>query len=135
METTNERSDSQEKRIGPTVSKDKWVHHALGKMARGYCLIVGNERRTANFHMPGKGYEMCAYNVAKQLIKDGAIVKTGNHQLGSVYRLLMAPAVHEAPAPTRQVVEDEEAPVNADLDLLIDQIEREAPDGSSSTLL
>lgn len=90
METTGER-ESQERRIGPTVSKDKWLNHAKTKLNRGYVLIVGTERKTANFHSREKGYEMCSYQVARQLIKDGAVRKVREHHLGDVYELTAPP--------------------------------------------
>ncbi|HET6567423.1 MAG TPA: hypothetical protein VFG50_05620 [Rhodothermales bacterium] len=86
METSSS-SDYQEKRVGPTVSKDKWVNHAKAKLARGYVLIIGKQRRNANFYLRAKGFEMCPYNVAKQLVKDGIVVEAGEHPLGTMYRL------------------------------------------------
>lgn len=91
METSSER-ESQERRIGPTVSKDKWVNHAKNKLSRGYVLIVGTQRKNANFYSQEKGYEMCAYNVARQLIKDGQVRKIRDHHLGDVYELADMPA-------------------------------------------
>lgn len=87
METSGER-DLQERRIGPTVSKDKWINHAKNKLSRGYVLIVGTERKTANFHSKEKGYEACSWQVARQLIKDGAVRKVREHHLGDVYELI-----------------------------------------------
>lgn len=125
METSGDR-DFQERRTGPTVSKDKWVNHARAKMLRGYVLIIGNERRTANFYLAGKGYEMCPYNVAKQLVKEGLVTKAGDHNLGSVYRLTNAePAAEPAAEPKarRQRVVEEE-------DTLLDELEQDDPDAS-----
>ena len=89
METSSER-DYQERRTGPTVSKEKWVNHAKAKLTRGYVLIVGKNRKTANFYLKNKGYEMCGYDVAKQLIKDGLVVESGEHSLGTVYSLAVS---------------------------------------------
>lgn len=122
MEASNDR-DYQDRRVGPTVSKDKWVNHARAKMARGYVLIVGTTRRTANFYAKDKGYEMCAYNVAKQLIKDGAVVRTGDHHLGDVYELLMAPATTELPQKRAKAEENVD-----ELDLLLNQLDDENAD-------
>lgn len=80
-------SDYQERRVGPTVSKDKWVNHAKAKLSRGYVLIIGKQRRNANFYLRAKGFEMCPFNVAKQLVKDGIVVEAGEHPLGTMYRL------------------------------------------------
>ncbi len=76
-----------ERRVGPTVSKDKWINHAKNKLARGYVLIVGTERRNANFYLRGKGYEMCPYDIAQAMIKQGLVVQTGKHHLGHIYEL------------------------------------------------
>lgn len=120
-------SSQQERRVGPTVSKDKWMNHALAKMARGYRLIVGTTRRTANFYLPGKGYEMCAYHVARQLIRNGAIVKTADHPLGEVYTLLMAPAtVNTKPAPRAAAVQDP-------FDALLDQLDTTLDDNAGAS--
>ncbi|MDQ7040323.1 MAG: hypothetical protein Q9M35_05230 [Rhodothermus sp.] len=82
-------SDYQpERRIGPTVSRDKWLNHAKNKLARGYVLIVGTERRNANFYLRGKGYEMCPYDIAQAMIKQGLVVQTGKHHLGLIYELV-----------------------------------------------
>lgn len=94
METSDresqERSSSssaEEKRNAPTVSREKWRQHALAKLARGYVLIVGTQRKAANFYLAGKGFEMCAYPVATQLVKEGLVVKAYDHHLGTAYRL------------------------------------------------
>ncbi len=82
-------SDYQpERRVGPTVSRDKWLNHAKNKLARGYVLIVGTERRNANFYLRGKGYEMCPYDIAQVMIKQGLVVQTGKHHLGLIYELV-----------------------------------------------
>ncbi|HEX7072058.1 MAG TPA: hypothetical protein VF190_14690 [Rhodothermales bacterium] len=122
METSNER-DYQERRTGPTVSKEKWVNHAKAKLTRGYVLIVGKKRKTANFYLKNKGYEMCGYDVAKQLIKDGLVVESGEHTLGTVYSL--ASSMTQTAAP-RVSVRDEEEHVD-EMDTLLNQI---AADGS-----
>lgn len=115
MEPTSER-DTQERKIGPTVSKDKWVNHARNKLSRGYVLIVGTERKNANFYSKEKGYEMCAYNVARQMIKDGLVRKVKDHHLGEVYELVDMPAAERRPAAVvRSSDEDFEALLN-DLD-------------------
>jgi hypothetical protein len=126
MESSGDR-DLQDRRVGPTVSKDKWVNHAKAKMAKGYVLIVGTARRNANFYSKEKGYEMCAYNVAKQLIKEGAVVKTGEHHLGEVYELVAPPP----PEPkTKHRVEEEQVD---ELDMLLDQLDKEAPESQDET--
>lgn len=118
MESSNDR-DLQDRRVGPTVSKDKWANHAKLKMSKGYVLIVGTSRRNANFYSKDKGYEMCAYNVAKQLIKEGIVVKTGEHHLGEVYELTVAPAVD---AKGKHKGEDDSVD---ELDVLLDQLDKD----------
>lgn len=125
METSPER-ESQEKKIGPTVSKDKWLNHALAKLSRGYVLIVGTERKSANFHSNEKGYEMCAYNVARQLIRDGHVRKVRDHHLGEVYELttVTAPAGRS----------DRKAKRSADdeFEMLLNELERDNKDESAA---
>lgn len=88
MEPVSDYQPEPERRIGPTVSKDKWIHHAKNKLARGYVLIVGTRRRSANFYLRGKGYEMCPYDIAQAMIKQGLLVQTGQHHLGLIYELV-----------------------------------------------
>ncbi len=107
----------QDRRVGPTVSKEKWVNHAKAKMAKGYVLIVGNQRRTANFYMRTKGFEMCPFNIAKLLIKEGIVVESGQHHLGTVYQLASDILPDE---PKRKPQRDpEETPDDVD-DIIID---------------
>lgn len=127
METSNER-DQQERRTGPTVSKEKWVNHAKAKLSRGYVLIVGKNRRTANFYLKNKGYEMCGYDVAKQLVKDGVVVASGEHALGTVYSL--AASTTQA-VPSRPQVRDEEEGSD-EMDSLLNQIVTDKPGDASA---
>jgi hypothetical protein len=118
METTSER-DYQDRRVGPTVSKDKWLNHAKSKLAKGYTLIVGTNKKTANFYLKSKGFEACPYNVAKQLIKDGAVVEAGTHHLGIVYKLKDDVQVVKT---TPRVPEPEDEEVLEDVENLLDDI-------------
>lgn len=120
METTSER-EGQERRIGPTVSKEKWLNHAKAKLARGYVLIVGTERKTANFYLRNKGYEMCGYNVAKQLIKEGIVVPHGEHALGMMYRLASNALLA---TPARRDDDDDRESAD-EMDALLTQLSRE----------
>ena len=117
METPeNDRlQETSEKRNAPTVSREKWHHHAINKMARGYFLIVGAQRRSANFYLPGKGYETCSYAIATQLIKEGAVVEAGEHYLGTLYALVAQPS-QQKPKPA----EKKAAAPDDDLTLLLD---------------
>ena len=87
-------SNTEERRVGPTVSKDKWLTHARLKLSKGYVLIVGKQKKTANFWLRSKGFEMCPHNVARNMIKDGLVVEAGEHPLGTIYKL-----ADEAPPP------------------------------------
>lgn len=124
METPDR--DVQERRVGPTVSKEKWYNHARAKLAKGYVLIVGQTRRSANFYLQGKGFEMCAYNVAKEMIKHGIVVEAGRHPLGLVYKpaddfLPTLPPVRKA-----KVEDDDDVDVvTDDMDALINQLAAE----------
>ena len=105
-ETTSEKN-AGERKVGPTVTKDRWVSYARQKLARGYVLIVSTSRKNANFYSPAKGYEMCSYDVARRLIADGLIVKTRAHHLGDVYEPTSA-AVADVPVPSRPADDDDD---------------------------
>jgi len=93
MSENTSESGSSERRVGPTVSRDKWLLHARQKLARGYVLILAKgDKRRANFYLPEKGYEMCAYDVARALVSSGEVVPTGEHPLGTRYELPSAKA-------------------------------------------
>ncbi len=114
-------------RISPTVSKEKWAAHARSKLSRGYVLIVGQERRNANFHNPSKGYEMCPYKIARRLIDEGVVKPAGRtHHLGLVY-VLAADTAPPPPPPSMPDDDDEPvpAPPVAELDDLLDRINAE----------
>jgi hypothetical protein len=110
--------------VSPTVTKEKWAAHARSKLSRGYVLILGKERKNANFHHPAKGYETCPYKIALRLIQEGIVEPAGRkHHLGEVYVL----AANAAPPPPPPVVDDDEddedvaTPVT-ELNDLLDQI-------------
>ena len=127
MEASNDR-DYQERRTGPTVSKEKWVNHAKAKLARGYVLIVGKNRRTANFFLKNKGYEMCGYDVAKQLIREGSVVEAGEQALGTIYVLAAHAAESLAPEVGRKI---KSAPID-EMDVLLNQVARDSEADSSA---
>ena len=96
MSENTSESGGAERRTGPSVSRDKWLLHARQKLAKGYVLILaGGDKRSANFYMPERGYEMCAYDVARTLVQSGEVVAAGEHPLGTRYRLA---APEEIPA-------------------------------------
>ena len=117
MEASNDFG-AVERTTAPTVSKEKWLHHARAKLARGYVLIVGTERRVANFYQAGKGYEMCAYNVAKQLVKSGLVAPVRAHHLGTVYALQVAPEELRAQTPPKPPKQAAEPAAEIEEDLL-----------------
>jgi Rad3-related DNA helicase len=92
MESTDYSASGRASQERPTVTKDKWITHALRKLEKGYILIVGNGRRSANFYRAGSGYEMCSYQAAVQMVRDGLVVKTHDHYLGTAYALSPRPA-------------------------------------------
>ncbi|MEX0601032.1 MAG: hypothetical protein WD021_08430 [Rhodothermales bacterium] len=108
------------------MSKDKWLNHAKNKLSRGYVLIIGTERKTANFHSNEKGYEMCSYQVARQLVKEGAVRKIREHYLGEVYELVpsLQPETGPKVRPARDPEEDFEALLSE-----LDETAEEAEDG------
>ncbi|MEX1055675.1 MAG: hypothetical protein WED81_06570 [Rhodothermales bacterium] len=107
------------------MSKDKWVNHAKNKLTRGYVLIVGQEKKNANFYSQEKGYEMCAYNVARQLIKDGLVRKVREHHLGEVYELADMPAaVVPPPSKVARSTDDE-------FEMLLNELEEDTKDESA----
>jgi hypothetical protein len=95
MEIFHEES---EERAKPTVSREKWVQHARKKLTRGYVLIISPTRHNANFFKPGLGYEMCPYDTALRLVKEGIVAQVGNHHLGTVYGM-----VPETPLPVNGI--------------------------------
>lgn len=109
----------------PTVSREKWLVHAQRKLGRGYVLIVSNDRRNANFHHPEKGYEMCSYQVARELIKNELVVKTRDHHLGAVYELSeQGQTAASAAQKTRLTDEEEDDDTEpADVDLVLDEMD------------
>lgn len=125
MEPTSER-ESPERKIGPTVSKDKWVNHAKNKLSHGYVLIIGTERKSANFHSKVKGYEMCAYNVARQLVKEGIVRKVRDHHLGEVYELV------EMPVEVKRGASKPLASADDDFERLLGELEKGDRDESAA---
>lgn len=117
MEISERDESTSEKRNAPTVSREKWRVHAIGKLSKGYVIIVGDKRRNANFYQPGKGYEMCAYNVATQLIKEGVVVPSYEHHLGMAY------ALAEAPPPPPPSVKPPPVDDDDDDDVAVDDLE------------
>lgn len=120
MDITPDRSDFQEQRTSPTVSKEKWANHARQKLLKGYVLIISSNKKSANFYLAGKGYEMCPFHIAKRLVKEGLVVENGTHYLGNVYTLSSAlPAIEIKPIPVLD--EPEEVPGD-DMEVILDQL-------------
>ncbi|MCB0717478.1 MAG: hypothetical protein KDD65_03475 [Bacteroidetes bacterium] len=100
-------SEGREWRTQPSVTLDKWIAHAKRKLEKGYRLVVSQDKRTANFYLPGKGYEMCDYKTARKLIEMGLIIEVKEHHLGKLYDLV---ADYEVMEEINIIaVEDEEA--------------------------
>ena len=100
-------SSEREWRTQPSVSTEKWIAHAKRKLEKGYRLVVSRERRTANFYLPGKGYEMCDFKTARKLIELGLVVEVQEHHLGILYDL--APDHHVLDELIQIREQDEEA--------------------------
>jgi hypothetical protein len=100
----------------PSVTKDRWIAHAKNKLSRGYVLIVGNGRRNANFFKPGKGYEMCAFAVAQQMVREGILEEAGQHALGTRYVLSSDADAKIPPPPPRYDDDDEEDTDDGEVD-------------------
>ena len=122
METASSDYSEYSSHERPTVTKDKWITHALRKLERGYTLIVGNGRRTANFYKAGSGYETCSYQAAVQMLRDGLLVKTRDHYLGTVYTL----APHVAAPPVQPVAAAADDTTSLLNELMPDDAGREA---------
>lgn len=136
--------DSGERKIGPTVTKDRWINHARTKLSKGYVLIVSPSRKNANFYSPVKGYEMCAFDVAKALIADGSVIKTRVHHLGDVYELSGNLPQTPVPAASKIDLDDDEpdyvddlagVDVEVDDDQLDDEEDTDAEDVSDEAFV
>lgn len=149
-------SSSQERRVGPTVSRDKWYLHARQKLAKGYKLIVAKDgKKRANFWTAEKGFEMCAFEVARALVQSGELTLVGEHPLGLMYELVVPDApppkakTTKAPKPPKAAAapkeedldeidnldgdEDEDAGEDDDLDLDVDEAEDSSEDEEDLT--
>ncbi len=126
MSLNPDSSDYQEVRAVPSVSRDRWLEHARKKLEKGYALIVSDQRRNANFHMAGKGYETCPHKTALQLIKQGVVKKAGRHHLGTMY-FLSDDARIAAPPPAKisgdNDDDDSELEDASEYDDLVDELE------------
>ena len=119
--------DYLDSRAAPSVSREKWALHAHAKMSKGYVLIVSTARRSANFFMPGKGYDPCPIITAKRLIEQGLVVADGRHPLGERY--ILAPDADPARvAPKGRVDDDDDDDATADSEDLADVLNAVASD-------
>jgi hypothetical protein len=69
-------------RVPPSVSKDKYIQLAVGKLERGWVIVLGDKGKNANFFKPGQGFGPIMLSVAKKLIELGLITEDGRHPLG-----------------------------------------------------
>lgn len=118
-------SEFKDSRAAPSVSREKWALHAHAKLSKGYVLIVSPVRKSANFFMPGKGYDPCPIITAKRLIEQGIVIADGKHPLGDRYRL--APDVDATlvvpPTPKLRVDDDDDDDVDTAADDLTDALD------------
>ncbi|GIV59187.1 MAG: hypothetical protein KatS3mg043_0276 [Rhodothermaceae bacterium] len=113
-------------RISPTVTREKWASHARSKLLNGYVLIIGKERRNANFFKPSKGYEVCPYKIARRLVEEGIVEPTEKqHYLGTVYVLSANAAVLASPPAPSVDDDDEDTPAGEMDDLLVEITDEE----------
>lgn len=68
-------------------SKERWAKHAVNKLLKGYRLIISRTKKTANFHKESTGFETCPHRTAMRLVREGFLIKTGEHSLGGIYEL------------------------------------------------
>lgn len=125
MEPPGRNQQEQEYRFPPTVTRDKWRTHILTKIARGYVLIISPEKRIANFFMRGKGYETCAFDVAKQLVNSGLLVKAFDHHLGTAYTLAEPLELTPPPPTPKPVLDDDD---DDDMSDLLDELAESNPE-------
>ena len=111
----------------PSVSKERWLKHAVHKMSRGYNLIVNKDRKVANFYKGFGDFESCSYQTARKLILHDYVELIGEHEMGLEYRLksdknieVGAVAVEEDEEDTDEVGIDTEDAIEEDEDLLDD---------------
>ena len=83
----------------PSVSKDKWLEHAIRKLAAGYVLVVNDAKSNANFYKSGAGYESCSYRTAHTLIQTGTVVVYAENDQEKRYRLSENVALPSGPKP------------------------------------
>ena len=80
-------SDYSSYGASPSVTKEKWMKHAIAKLSKGYNLIVSEERHVANFYKGFGDFESCSYKTARRLIKEGFVQKDGEDSMGFIYKL------------------------------------------------
>lgn len=120
--------------VAPTVSREKWAQHAIKKLSQGYVLIVGEQRRNANFYKPGRGYEMCSFQTARQLIREGIVGAATPHTLGTMYLLNPEYMALPKPQPQALFVDDDDDMAGDSLDdslNLLDGDENQEEEGYS----
>ena len=71
----------------PSVSKERWLKHAVHKLAKGYNLLVNHDRKVANFYKGYGDFESCAYKTARKLILHEYVELLGEHEMGLEYTL------------------------------------------------
>ncbi len=118
--------DYLDSRAAPSVSREKWALHAHAKMSKGYVLIVSTARKSANFFMPGKGYDPCPIITAKRLIEQGLVVADGRHPLGERY--ILAPDADPTRVAPKGRVDDDDDDTTADSEDLADVLDAVASD-------
>lgn len=83
-------AESKGLNFGTSLSSDsheRWAKHAIGKLSKGYNLIISKTRVSANFYMPGSGFATCPHKTAVKLVRAGYLQEIGEHDLGTIYAL------------------------------------------------
>ena len=71
----------------PSVSKERWIKHAVHKLSKGYNLIIDKNRKVANFYKGYGDFESCSYKTARKLILQEFVDLVGDHEMGLEYTL------------------------------------------------
>ena len=71
----------------PSVTKERWLKHAVHKLSKGYILIVNSDRKVANFYKGYGDFESCSFQTARELINGGFVEEDGDDPMGIVYTL------------------------------------------------
>ena len=101
----------------PSVTKERWLKHAVHKMNKGYNLIINNERKVANFYKGYGDFESCSYKTARKLVLQEFVELVGEHEMGLEYSLKGGKSIEVDASP------DDDDDVGIDADSAIEESE------------